>query len=91
MLITVSLHQFDYQYMAKVMGHDYLPISDGEPQVAWRWGLRHRNVTGWDVGNKDESLFGKSSTSDLSESALNAIAGMVFHAMEQILDHNTVS
>ena len=73
--------------MAKAMGHDYLAISDGIAQSVWRWGLRHRNGTGWPTKNSAyEILHGKSSTSDLSENALDAIAGLVFHAMEQVLD-----
>jgi hypothetical protein len=78
--------------MSKAMGHDYLAISDGDAQMVWRWGLRHRNGTGWPTETAaQERLFGKSSSSDLSETALDAIAGLVFHAMEQILDHKKIT
>ena len=76
------------------MGHDYLATNDGEPQIPWRWSLRHSSEKGWDNSNASkvfDVLYGRSSTSDLSENALRAIAGLVFHAMEQILDHDTLS
>lgn len=77
-------HHFDYQYLAKMMGHEYLAVSDGNGVTATRWGLRH-NGTGWGPGTSLEPLFGMSSTSDLSNSALDSIASLVFHAMEQLL------
>jgi len=69
------------------MGHDYLAINDGVavPTMNEKWGVRYNN--GWGSTGK---LFGKSTRSDLTENALNAIATLIFHASEQLLDHPTI-
>ena len=84
-------HQYDYYYLARLMGHAHLCVFDGRAQVQARWGL-HRvdenNASAWrgDTVSVPGMSSPKSTTADLDPSALVAIQQHVSDAMENLLD-----
>ena len=72
-------HQFDYYYMARLMGHAHLCIYDGKPAHPTRWGMTYDNITKLWTGHTFQP---KSATADLHDEAIVAIRRHVADAME---------